>query len=245
MVLLYCYFVLGDSVWLIDVVVEVVVIFVGVVGFVYILVLLCCGQQDLCFWVFGDGIIWWISLLFIGLVIVWISCVGCDVVCCVVWGSGVEEFVDMVFVMLGVVDDVSDFVLLYLVVVVVYCWLLNLCLGCIGQVLEVLILVVIEQWVFGVDVFWLWWLLVFKYGMQVFGLVLFGMWVLLLVEVWCYILFWEFYCVNVDLGWVCVVVGCVQWVVLLEWLVLLFVVWVVEVLILLFGVGVWIVVEII
>lgn len=71
-------------------------------------------------------------MLFIGLVIVWISCVGCDVVCCVVWGSGVEEFVDMVFVMLGVVDDVSDFVLLYLVVVVVYCWLLNLCLGCIG-----------------------------------------------------------------------------------------------------------------
>lgn len=215
------------------------VTFPGVASFGHTLAPLRRGPGDPCFRIPGDGTIWRTSLLPTGPVTACISRAAPDAAHCVAWGSGAEQFLEMLPAMLGVDDDVSDFVPQHPTVAAAHRRLPHLRLGRTGQVLEALIPAIIEQRVPGADAFRSWRVLVSKYGLPPPGPAPTGMRVPPSAHAWRYIPSWEFHRANVDPGRARTVVGCARRASSLERLVSMPAAQASEALTSLPGVGVW------
>lgn len=174
------------------------VVFPGAVSFGHTLAPLRRGLGDPCFRACDDGSIWRTSLLPTGPVTARISRAAPNAAHCAAWGSGAPEFVEMLPAMLGLQDDVSDFVPRHPTVASAHRRVPHLRLGRTGLVLEALIPAIIEQRVPGADAFRSWRVLVSKYGIPAPGPAPVGMRVPPSAQVWRNIPSWEFHRANVD-----------------------------------------------
>ena len=131
-----------------------------------------------------------------------------DAVDCAAWGAGAAEFLDGASALLGVHDDVTDFVPTDPTVVAAHRRLPHLRLGRTGRVLEALIPAVLEQRVPGADAFRAWRLLVTEFGSPAPGPAPSRMRVPPSAQTWRTIPSWKFHRANVNGGRARTIVGC-------------------------------------